>query len=60
MTGGAWLATAHGVTKSWTRLSDNTHTHTHTHTHTYTHAHTQMTKYSLAEYQVSLDFQKSK
>ena len=28
---GAWQATVHGVTKSWTRLSD-THTHTHTHT----------------------------
>ena len=26
---GAWQATVHGVTKSWTRLSD-THTHTHT------------------------------
>ena len=26
---GAWRATVHGVTKSWTRLSD-THTHTHT------------------------------
>ena len=31
---GTWLATAHGVTKSQTPLSDNTHTHTHTHTHT--------------------------
>ena len=47
---GTWLATAHGVTKSWTQLSDHTHTHTHTHT----------TKYSLAKCQVSLDFQKSK
>ena len=25
MDGGAWLATGHGVTKSWTRLSDFTH-----------------------------------
>ena len=24
--GGAWQATAHGVSKSWTRLSNNTHT----------------------------------
>ena len=30
-----WWATVHGVTKSWTQLSDS-HTHTHTHTHTYT------------------------
>ena len=30
----AWWATAHGVTKSWTQLS-NTHTHTHTHTSLY-------------------------
>ena len=29
----AWWATVHGVTKSWTRLSD-THTHTHTHART--------------------------
>ena len=27
---GAWRATVHGVTKSWTQPS-NTHTHTHTH-----------------------------
>ena len=26
MDGGAWLATVHGVTKSWTRLSDSTFT----------------------------------
>ena len=25
---GAWLATVHGVTKSWTGLSAHTHTHT--------------------------------
>ena len=25
MDGGAWQATVHGVTKSWTRLSDFTH-----------------------------------
>ena len=25
---GAWQATIHGVTKSWTRLSTHTHTHT--------------------------------
>ena len=31
---GAWQATVHGVTKSWTRLSD-THTHTHTHSALY-------------------------
>ena len=31
---GAWSATAHVVTKSWTQLSDWTHTHTHTLTHT--------------------------
>ena len=30
---GAWWATAHGVGKSRTQLSDS-HTHTHTHTHT--------------------------
>ena len=29
---GAWRATVHGITDSWTRLTD-THTHTHTHTH---------------------------
>ena len=28
---GAWWATVHGVTKSWTRLSE-THTNTHTNT----------------------------
>ena len=33
---GAWQATVHGLTKSWTRLSTHTCTHTHTHTHTYT------------------------
>ena len=28
----------HGITKSWTRLNDNTpHARTHTHTHTHTH-----------------------
>ena len=27
MDGGAWWATDHGVTKSWTRLSDFTHFH---------------------------------
>ena len=31
---GAWWAIVHGVTKSWTRLSDSPHTHTHTHSHT--------------------------
>ena len=32
---GAWWATAHRVTKSWTRLKGlNTHAHAHTHTHT--------------------------
>ena len=31
---GAWWATVHGVAKSQTHLSHNTHTHTHTHTHT--------------------------
>ena len=29
---GAWQATAHGVTKSWTLLTTTTTTHTHTHT----------------------------
>ena len=24
---GAWWATLHGITKSWTQLSDNIHTH---------------------------------
>ena len=33
---GAWWAIVHGVTKSWTRLSDSPHTHTHTHSHTRT------------------------
>ena len=28
MDGGAWWATVHGVTKSWTRLSDFTFTFT--------------------------------
>ena len=42
--GGAWWATVHGITKSWTKLSTCLHTHararaqTHTHTHTHTHA----------------------
>ena len=35
---GAWWATAHGVTQSQTRLSDQ---HSHFHTHTHTHTHTQ-------------------
>ena len=30
---GAWRATVHGVTESWTGLSAHAHTHTHTHTH---------------------------
>jgi len=33
MDGGAWWATVHRVTKSWTRLSNFTFTFTHTHTH---------------------------
>ena len=37
---GAWWATVHGVTKSWTQLSMHTRTHAHTHTHTRTHTHT--------------------
>ena len=35
---GAWWATVHGVTKSWTQLS--THAHVYVHTHTYIHTHT--------------------
>ena len=34
---GAWQATVHGVTKSWTGLKQLTQTHTHTHTHAHTH-----------------------
>ena len=31
---GAWYATVHGLTNSWTVLvTEYTHTHTHTHTH---------------------------
>ena len=30
---GVWCATVHGITKSWTWLSNCAHTHTHTHTH---------------------------
>ena len=47
---GAWLATVHGVKKSWTQLSalvcthTDTHPHIHIHTHTHTHTHTQMRK----------------
>ena len=44
MARGAWRATVHGVTKSWTQLSTHVHTHTHTCTHTHTHI-----------YQVSLE-----
>ena len=33
---GAQWATVHGVAKSQTQLSNQTHTHTHLHTHTYT------------------------
>ena len=29
---GAWWATVHGVSKSWTEATSHTHTHTHTHT----------------------------
>ena len=39
MDGGVWWASVHGVTKSWTWLSD---TRIQTHTHTHTHAHTQV------------------
>ena len=28
---GAWRATVHGVTESWTQFDTHTHTHTHTH-----------------------------
>ena len=33
---GAWQATIHRVTKSWTQLSTPVHTHTDTHTPCYT------------------------
>ena len=40
---GAWWATVHGVTKSWTWLSNSTHMHAypcmHIHVYTYTHIH---------------------
>ena len=39
MARGAWRATVHGVTKSWTQLSMHMHTHTHTCTHTHTHTY---------------------
>ena len=35
MNRGAWQAKVHGITVSWTQLSDS-----HTHTHTLTHLHT--------------------
>ena len=36
MNRGAWRATVHGVTKSWTLLTERLiHTHTHTHTRMY-------------------------
>ena len=38
--GGAWWATVHGITKSWTQLSTCLHTHAHARTHTHTHTHT--------------------
>ena len=35
------LQSMHGVSRSWTQLSDShTHRHTHTQTHTHTHTHT--------------------
>ena len=37
---GAWWATVHGVTKSWTQLGMCVCTHTHTHIHTHIHIHT--------------------
>ena len=37
---GAWWATVHGVTKSWTQLSMHTRARAHTHTHTHTHTQT--------------------
>ena len=49
---GAWLSIAHGVTKSWIRLSDS---HTHTRAHTHTHSCTQ--SYNLGD--VMADGQKS-
>ena len=33
----AWYAAVHGVTKSWTQLSNWTDIYTHTHTHTHIH-----------------------
>ena len=32
MDSGVWQAIVHGVTKSWTQLSDYAHVYTHTHT----------------------------
>ena len=43
MNRGAWWATVHGVTKSWTQLSDGVLMHAHGHTHTHTHTHTHKT-----------------
>ena len=59
----AWHAAIHGVTKSWTQLSDWTelkyhetyiHKHTHTHTHTRTHAQTKLIINSVTVYSKTL------
>ena len=51
---GAWWAMVHGVTKSWTLLSDSTHTHTchletdaHITNHRHTHHHCHFGTYHL-------------
>ena len=48
----AWWATAHGISKSWTWLSDWAHARANTHTHTHTHTH----KYRTAEAMSELEY----
>ena len=52
---GAWWATVHGVTKSWTWLSDWVHAHacTRVRTHTHTHTHTTRLQVSTTKTQLS-------
>ena len=61
-----WRAAVHGVTKRWTRLSDNwtelahiyihTCTHIYMHTYTQTYMHTYIHTYMHGEYQLVVSF----
>ena len=42
---GAWWATAHGATKSWTQLSNRVRVNVHVRAHTHTHTHSEHSRF---------------